>query len=158
MQAASAHDLYMKTTLPWTKLLICAVALFGGLGGLLSDFSETHLLNPLWPPHARFHNAQTMSMGMLLAALTLLFAFWRAPDTRGRWAAIAVLGSLYWTSIFFAQFFPGVGFFDPQFADREKILIFGHRLTQAEMGLVLVAAVWLAVAPKLRRQSTHPGL
>ncbi|MBC7940028.1 MAG: hypothetical protein H7Z19_09745 [Chitinophagaceae bacterium] len=146
----------MSLTVPWTKLVLCAVALFGGLGGLLADFSDTHLLNPMWPPHAKFHNAQTMSIGMLLALFTLLFAFWRAPESRARWAAMAVLATLYWGSIVCAQFFPGVGFFDPQFADREKILILGHHLTQSEMGLVLVLSVWALVLPRLLRdESVH---
>lgn len=141
----------MKPSLPWARIIICAVALLGGLGGLISDFSDTHLLNPLWPPHAKFHNAQTMSLGLLLAACAIGFAVWPTRAPRQRLVAVAVLGSLYWTSIFFAQFFPGVGFFDPQFVDREGILILGHRLTQAEMGAFLVLMVVAVTTWEWRR-------
>jgi hypothetical protein len=141
----------MKHHLPWAKIIICCVALFGGLGGVLADFSDTHLLNPLWSPHAKFHNAQTMSLGMLLAVCTIGFAVWPTRSPRGQLMAVAVLGSLYWTSIFCAQFFPGVGFFDPQFADREKIMLFGHRLTQPEMGAFLVLIVAMVTTWEWRR-------
>jgi hypothetical protein len=136
---------------PWARLVLCVIAIFGGLGGLLSDFSETHLLNPNWPPHARFHNAQTMSMGMLLAALTLLFAWRRMGDARLQILATGAFGSLYWLSISCAQFFPGVGFFDPEFSEREKIMIGAHRLTQGEMGVVLVAIAFFVTWWEWRR-------
>ena len=139
----------MKPELPWIRILICIVALFGGLGGLIADFSETHLLNPAWPPHAKFHNAQTMSIGVLLAAFTIGFAFWPTNSPRFRLVATATLGTMYWASIVCAQFFPGVAFFDPQFEELEKIMILDHRLTQSEMGAVLVAAVWVLVGLQL---------
>jgi uncharacterized membrane protein len=146
-------ELPMQTHTPWLKLFICSVALFGGLGGVLADFSKTHLLNPDWPPHAKFHNAQTMSMGMLLAVITIAFAFWPNLSGRLQLMATAVLGTLYWTSIFCAQFFPGVAFFDPQFEEAEKIMILGHRLTQAEIGFVLVGMVWSFVILALRKMN-----
>jgi hypothetical protein len=148
----------MQIHAPWLKLFICSVALFGGLGGVLADFSGTHLLNPVWPPHAKFHNAQTMSMGMLLAVFTIAFAFWPNVAGRRQLMATAVLGTLYWTSIFCAQFFPGVAFFDPQFEGAEKIMIFGHRLTQAEIGFVLVVLVWGFVFLALRKMNDRTDL
>jgi hypothetical protein len=141
----------VNPSLPWARIIICLVALFGGLGGVLADFSDTHLLNPLWPPHAKFHNAQTMSLGILLALSAIGFAAWPTRAPRVQLIAVAVLGSLYWTSIFCAQFFPGVGFFDPQFIDREKILILGHRLTQGEMGAFLVLVVIVTTTWEWRR-------
>jgi hypothetical protein len=141
----------MNHIMPWAKIIICLVALLGGLGGVISDFSDTHLLNPLWPPHAKFHNAQTMSLGMLLAFAAIGFAVWPTNAPRTQLITVAIFGSMYWTSIFCAQFFPGVGFFDPQFIDREKIMIFGHRLTQAEMGAALVLLVTLITAWEWRR-------
>jgi cell division protein FtsW (lipid II flippase) len=141
----------MNARIPWLRLFIIFVALFAGLGGFIADFSETHILNPLWPPHAKFHNGQTMSMGMLLAVATMVFAFLPTSDTKLRLIGTALLGTLYWTSIVCAQFFPGVAYFDPQFSEKEKIMILGHRLTQGDMGSILVVAVWAAVIIFLAR-------
>jgi hypothetical protein len=143
----------MQARLPWLKISICGVAFFGGVGGVLVDFSATHLLNPAWPPHAKFHNAQTMSIGMLLAILTIAFAFWPSVSGRLQLMATAVLGTLYWASIFCAQFFPGVAFFDPQFEEAEKIMFLGHRINQGEIGFVLVFLVWAFVALRLRNDA-----
>jgi hypothetical protein len=141
----------MNARIPWLRLYIIFVALFAGIGGFVSDFSATHILNPLWPPHAKFHNGQTMSMGVLLAVCTIVFAFLKTSDTRLRLIGTALLGTLYWASIWCAQFFPGVAFFDPQFSEKEKIMILGHRLTQGEMGAFFVGSVWIAVVVFLAR-------
>ena len=45
------------------KILISASAVFAGVGPYLADWNETHIYKPTWPPHAKFHNAQTMSLG-----------------------------------------------------------------------------------------------
>ncbi|MGV9367501.1 DUF6640 family protein [Amycolatopsis sp. NPDC003731] len=34
------------------------------------------MFNPAWPPHAKFHNGQTMSLGLTLGA-TSLWQLWR---------------------------------------------------------------------------------
>ena len=36
------------------------------VGGFAADWNRTHLFNPGWPPHARFHDAQTIAVGAFL--------------------------------------------------------------------------------------------
>jgi hypothetical protein len=45
------------------KALISLVAAETAVGPYLADWNETHICTPTWPPHAKFHNGQTMSLG-----------------------------------------------------------------------------------------------
>ncbi|KIW92850.1 uncharacterized protein Z519_06699 [Cladophialophora bantiana CBS 173.52] len=58
------------------RMCLSIVALATSVGCYMADWNETHVKNPRWPPHARFHNGQTMSMGLCLGVLTAYFA-WR---------------------------------------------------------------------------------
>ena len=61
-------------------VLISMIAAETAVGPYLADWNETHIYNPTWPPHAKFHNGQTMSMGACLAAMTL-WQLWQTHDS-----------------------------------------------------------------------------
>lgn len=44
------------------RTLLGLVGVTTSVGGYIADWNETHIYNPRWPPHAKFHNGQTMSM------------------------------------------------------------------------------------------------
>lgn len=98
------------------KTLIALSALFTGVGAFVADFDETHLFNPSWPPHARFHDAQTMSLGTALAIATLT-GLWRPVDTvagaRRRLDLTSGIAAMYWTSNLTALAFPTTRAVDP---------------------------------------------
>ena len=62
-------------------LLTLAVATFGLLVPVL-EISETHLFNPLWPPHARLHEGWQLVTNSAIAGVCLWLA-WRKGDVRG---------------------------------------------------------------------------
>jgi hypothetical protein len=55
---------------PW---VLTSVAALTTVGGFLADWNRTHLFNPDWPPHARFHDALTIALGSLLGASSLYY-------------------------------------------------------------------------------------
>jgi len=87
-----------------------------GIGPFMADWSDTHIFNPRWPPHAKFHNGQTMSMGVLLGLATLYYT-WRsepAPHADSIKTA-AIFSSLYYIAGISAVFYPGSLAVDPEF-------------------------------------------
>ncbi len=101
--------------LPIGKWLLTVVGLTTMWGAYIADWNQTHIFNPLWPPHAKFHNAQTMLFGSVLGLLTLWF-LWGQRGNRQQTLQLAVLfGSLYWLTQAGAILFPGTAFYDPEF-------------------------------------------
>jgi hypothetical protein len=131
------------------RLCLTLVSLNTVLGPYMADWNETHVKNPNWPPHARFHNGQTMSMGLCLGVLTAYFA-WRpalssrsSPAQNGAGAGAvggegmteresvtiaAVLGTLYWVTGLSAILYPGTLWVDPEFGTGAHRLRYSWRV------------------------------
>lgn len=102
----------MNKLLAGRLVLTCAAAVTG-ITPFLADWNETHIYNEKWPPHAKFHNAQTLSMGALLSAASL-FYIWRSKNgVRANLLPAVGFSSLYWVSQSMAFAFPGVAWTDP---------------------------------------------
>ena len=56
--------------------LLSGVAVMLATNGFLGDWNRTHLFNPRWTPHAKYHDALTMLLGAGMGALSLR-ALWR---------------------------------------------------------------------------------
>ena len=129
------------------RWLVAFVAFITGIGGLLADYflssGAQHIRNPRWPPHAKFHNAQGILMGVLLATLTIALLFHKRVLDRETLLLTALVASVYWLAIFTAPLFPGVAFVDPEFAASAPNV--GKVPLQLAIGLVLVGLLVAAV-------------
>ena len=76
--------------------LLTLNALITGIGAYAADWSDSHVFNPKWTPHAKFHNGQTMSSAAALASLTLYYTWRRTPYPKDSLFTASVLGSLYY--------------------------------------------------------------
>jgi hypothetical protein len=131
------------------RILLTLSQLSYSIGSFLADYNETHVLNPRWPPHARFHNGQTMSLAVLLAGLSIWFLY--RPSYSGKiddTLSSAIIGSLYSASGLSAIWYPGSDWLDPEFIKAEEprrpqLFIFGGIL-------VLVWAGWALEGRRLR--------
>ncbi|EHY54141.1 hypothetical protein HRR83_004794 [Exophiala dermatitidis] len=152
------------------RLLLTLVSLSTSISCYIADWNETHVKNPKWPPHARFHNGQTMSMGLVLGLLTLYFT-WRKPPkpqatsspsgpgsnidankdgfsvalAKDSITSAALVGSLYWITGISAIMYPGTKWVDPEFGTGapQRGVFLGH--------LVLVWVGWWLEMRKLSR-------
>src|SRR4029077_4014363 len=68
------------------------------VGAHVDDLSPSHIFNDRWPPHAKFHTGQTLSMSLLLSFLTIGFAWRRTSDQREAVLATAGFAVAYWVT------------------------------------------------------------
>jgi hypothetical protein len=126
------------------KWLVALVALFN-FGGLVADAlvpatAKQHLYNPRWPQHAKFHNAQTMLMGIFGGTLSLGILFGARPLT----LPLFLIAASYFAAMALAALFPGTAWVDPEFADETpRPLGLGPQqlVTYMLCGLIVVALV-----------------
>lgn len=111
------------------RTLITLANLSYSVGAFAADYSETHILNPRWPPHAKFHNGQTMTLSLLLALSStyLLLRPALLPPSKDpardrselQWSAVhaAAVGSLYCFAGVCAILYPGTAWMGPEFGE-----------------------------------------
>ena len=102
------------------KWIIALIAVYN-FGGFVADAlvpatARQHLWNRRWPPHAKFHNGQTMLMGMLGGSLSLVILFGARPLTLPLFLIAAAVAANYCVAMALAPLFPGTGWIDPEFA------------------------------------------
>lgn len=119
------------------KLLISLVAIFTAVSPYLADWNETHIYNPLWLPHAKFHNAQTMVLGAFLGLLSI-YCLWlrKATADKQKLNEAAVLAALYWLAQLPAAFFPGTALTDP--GGVKMPVIFGVEFNQLTLNITVI--------------------
>ena len=94
--------------------------LFLTFGAYIADWSVTHVKNPRWPPHAKFHNGQTMTSSLLYSLAAIYFLFRRNPTKTAELDSMftaAVIGSFYTISGLSAILYPGALGTDPEFGE-----------------------------------------
>jgi hypothetical protein len=126
-----------------------AVYCYGGLvaDAIVPSTAKQHLWNPRWPPHAKFHNGQTMVMGILAGSTSLFILFYFRPLTVPLFLIAAAIASMYWVSLLCAPLFPGTGWSDPEFEDETMRPLGFHpqQLLSYLLCSLLIVAVVLAV-------------
>ncbi|SHF92836.1 DUF6640 family protein [Streptoalloteichus hindustanus] len=146
-----------------SRLVIIVVGVVTAVSAVLADLvipelAAQHALNPNWPPHAKFHDAQYMVMTALLGLVGVVLALRPGRDPRGRLLCAAAVLATPWLGMLGALPFPGTATYDPEFADRTLFVLGLHG--QVLMALVLLMALLVAAAatPRAPADSTaRPG-
>ena len=130
------------------RYLIAFVAVLN-FGGLVADAivpatARQHLFNPHWPPHAKFHNAQTMMMGLVSGTLSLAILFGTPSLTLPMFLLAAAIAANYFVTMALAPLFPKTAWIDPEFTSgTSRPLGFAPQqlISYVICGLVIIAIV-----------------
>ena len=92
-------------------IIMSVIAVFTMIIMSVMDLNETHMTNPLWQPHARFHWAVQYFSAMLICVLALC-AIWLSYKEKGSRISILFIGLsplFFWGMFFPALLMPGTG-------------------------------------------------
>ena len=139
--------------MPLISRILFALSAIGLIvGAHVADLSPSHIFNDRWPPHAKFHTGQTLSMSLLLSFLTIGFAWRKTSDQREAVLATAGLAVAYWVTQATAILYPNTAFYDPEFITAKSFPLGLPIQAYFELGflLLITLASWLAM-----RKSAH---
>jgi hypothetical protein len=106
------------------------------------QWNDTHVFDPEWHPHARFHIVQLMGFVTVVAVLSL-WLLWRRSSEPLVGVTVATVAPLaFWAGEFYAQLVPGTSpAYDPRHpntVELDGITVYGNLLFA---GLMIVLAV-----------------
>ena len=143
-----------STGIEIAKWIVAAIAVFNG-GGYIADAvipvtARQHQRNPLWPPHAKFHNGQSMLMGIGLGLLSLSLLFGLRPLTLPLFLVATAVAGIYFVAMVFATIFPGTAWGDPEFAEEtpHPLGLNPQQLVSYAVCAILIVAVVIACTVK----------
>lgn len=100
------------------RRILRGVAVATTVGGFVFDFNRTHLFNPRWTPHAKFHDALTISLGVLMGSSSLYFLRDAAAGRASDRDVGTLLPAMFWGAQGAAFLFPGAEGLQSEFPNR----------------------------------------
>jgi hypothetical protein len=98
-----------------SRLIFTVIGVSLPVAAHMADMNQTHIYNSRWPPHAKFHNGQTLSMSLLLGGLTTFLAWWPSNNVPAMVTAAGGAANLYFISQSTAILYPDTAYSDPEF-------------------------------------------
>lgn len=131
---------------------ITFVALFTAISPFLADFNASHVYNAHWPGHARFHNGQTMTTGLLCGLLSLYFLWLKSTSTALENLKVACLfAAFYWLAMVLAILYPGTTLSDPTLGGRATDYVFGFAFTQLHVDAIIIGLLLVCYRAEVKR-------
>lgn len=119
------------------RLLLTFAAIGTLVGPVGADLNQSHVFNPEWPPHARFHSVASLAMTSGFSLIAMWLVWRRSHEPAISMMVAAAVPILAWGSFFIALVVPGAAVED-------------HSETLARLGgipiNVVVAALFTALA------------
>lgn len=89
------------------RLIITFAAIATLVGPIGADLNPSHVFNPEWPPHARFHSVSSLAMTVGFSLIALWLTWRRSSEPRVSMLVAASVPVLAWGSFFIALLVPG---------------------------------------------------
>lgn len=124
--------------------MLYALASITAFGGFVADFNRTHLFNPAWTAHAKFHDAMTISLGLFLGLLGLYFLVRRTHGDRHLLNMAGLFPAIFWASMVVSFFFPGTGGLEVDFPDLVPVVA-GMPINELPVAIFMLVLIALAV-------------
>ena len=135
-------DRHEKWRMPFVSRLLFTLSAVGlSVGAHIADLSPSHIFNKGWPPHAKFHTGQTLSMSLLLPLLTIFFAWRKTSDQREAVLATAGFSAAYWITQATAIAYPNTDFYDPEFVTPKSLKLGLPTQAYFEIGFLSLIAL-----------------
>ncbi|MBV9265249.1 MAG: hypothetical protein JO061_03680 [Acidobacteriaceae bacterium] len=83
------------------RLLMTVVLLGGAISSFFLDWRTNHLLNPAWPPHARFHGALLLFFLAGVSATCIWLLWRRSAEPSVAFQVAALVSASFWTPFFY---------------------------------------------------------
>ena len=99
------------------RVLLSSAAALTTVGGFLVDWNRTHLFNPKWTPHARFHDTMTVLLGAILGTSGLYLLRKREGNRPMQLKWGTLLPAFYWAAQAGSFAFPGAQGLEAEFPD-----------------------------------------
>ena len=139
----------MTMRMPFSSRILFLLSALGlALGAHMADyFSTSHIFNDRWPPHAKFHTGQTLSMSIVLGLMSAFFACRKTSDKTTTVCAAGGFAALYWVTQATAILYPGTAFYDPEFLTPNSFPLGlpGQAYFEIAFLVVIGLASWLAL-------------
>jgi hypothetical protein len=122
------------------RWLLTIVSISTIIGGYLADWNRTHLFNPRWTPHAKFHDAQTILLGTLGGGSALILLRRTSGDQQLQLKLATWLLAQFWLSMAGSILFPNTAQVDPDFVDLVPTIA-GVRMGPTPLSLLMLVLI-----------------
>ncbi len=135
-----------------SRLIFTALGIFMTVGSHLADYNKTHIFDERWPPHAKFHDGQTLMFSIFLTVLLVFFAWKKTKDRLITVLATSGFAGVYWVTQAGAILYPGTAAFDPEFVTPWSYILGLPQQAYIEIFCLLCTGVaaWLALKPNAK--------
>ena len=131
---------------------LAIVAVWTAINGLVADWNYTHLLNPAWGPHAKFHDFVSDMAGVYCGLAALFYLFRRGARSPDDLQFAVVVQTIFWISLLSGFLWPGTGGTaseHPEFVPK----VLGIRLNEVFISITSLAALWITYPFERRRRA-----